>query len=89
MTDETLAARRSELMAGFGRRLRAARILARYETSEDFAVAVGLHKHRYQSYERGRSFPPIEVLEIFATRLPVRLDYLLFGFKVDPSSPFE
>lgn len=76
-------------MEGFGTRLKAARILANFKTTEDFARNLGIEVQRYRQYERGRSFPPLDVLELICVRLPISTDYLLFGYRIDRGSPIE
>lgn len=70
------------LMSAFGRRLRAARTTAGFDSAEKFAEMLRLHAHRYRKYERGEAFPPLDILEqvVLATR--VDLHWLILGSKI-------
>ncbi len=67
------------LLRGFGLRLRAARITAGYESAEAFAEELAVDGPRYRKYERGESFPPIDVLKAILELTERRADWLLFG----------
>ena len=73
--------RNSELLDGWGRRLKAARIIARFETPSDMAAELGIEPARYRKYERGESMAPPDILEKIAVRLGVSLDYLILGYE--------
>lgn len=67
------------MMRDFGKRLRAARISAGYETAEDFASDLGVEPPRYRKYERGDAMPPIDLLEMVCTLTSKSLDFLILG----------
>lgn len=75
-----LKSRRAEsMMRQFGKRLRAARIVAGYETADDVADALKIEPPRYRKYERGEALPPIDVLEDLCRLLDQDLSFLLRG----------
>lgn len=67
------------LMRAMGRRLRASRITAGFETADQLATRLDLHPQRYRKYERGDSVPPLDVLETLKRTLSIDLDWLLLG----------
>jgi len=67
------------LMGAFGRRLKAARLDAGFENAEIFAEVLGISASRYRKYERGESFPPLDILERIALRLGLDLDWVMLG----------
>lgn len=67
------------MMRGFAKRLKAARVVAGYETGDDFAVALGINPPRYRKYELKGSYPPLDVLERISARTGKSLDFLLRG----------
>lgn len=66
-------------MREFGKRLRAARISAGYESAEEMAADVGAEPHRYRKYERGEAFPPLDILQLLAEQTDKSLDFLILG----------
>lgn len=62
-----------------GKRLRAARLAAGFETARQFAQAIGVEEKTYSTYERGTRGIPFAVLRLAALRLQVTSDYLLWG----------
>ncbi len=68
-----------KMMKDFGVRLRAARIIAGYETAADFAKDLGVQYNRYTKNERGQSIPRLDVLDLICEMTDVSADYLLRG----------
>lgn len=66
----------------FGKRLRASREAAGYETYADFANAAGLEKETYRTYEAGIRQPKFHALVKISEMLGKTLDFLILG-KVD------
>lgn len=78
--DEGLMSRRVDtLKKRFGERLRAARMVAGYETGRDFARDLGIEDFTYRKYERGQSVPPLDVLEDICRLTGREVGWLLFG----------
>lgn len=81
-----------QLQQAMGRRLRALRIVAGYETADAFAALLGIEPARYRKYERGEATPAIDVLESIGIKTETSIDWLLFGWRpgadrVMPDSP--
>lgn len=68
-----------KMMRDFGVRLRAARIIAGYDSAADFAKDLGIGYNRYTKNERGESIPRLDVLDHMCTLTNVTADYLLRG----------
>jgi len=68
-----------QISRNFGTRLRAARVMAGYNTAEDFARDLGVQYARYTKNERGESIPRADVLIHICELLDVTTDYLLRG----------
>lgn len=81
MSKESYTPRYRELVESMGTRLKAHRILKGYETSEEFAKALGIGVYAYRRYERGESMPALDRLENICIKLDVTADYLLFGYE--------
>lgn len=62
-----------------GRRLRAVRLAAGYETAREFAAEIGVEEKTYSTYERGTRKAPFAVIRKAAGRLQITSDYLLWG----------
>lgn len=75
------------LLQQFGRRLRAARLTAGYEEASDFAHDLGIEAPRYRKYERGQSFPPLDVLHDINRITGRSLDWLLLGQMQEADRP--
>ena len=73
-------------MRAFGKRLRAARIMSRYETGKDFGLELGMNEPAYRKYERGLSVPPLDKLALIAEITGASLDFLLLGKGSDRGS---
>lgn len=69
----------------FGKRLRASRITAGYETYKDFAAAIGLHHETYRLYEAGLRQPKFHILAAISDKLDASLDFLILGRNGRPS----
>lgn len=70
----------SEMLAGFARRIIAAREWRGYATQADFGKALNLRDFdRLSVYESGRGFPRVPLLYRMARLLGVTADWLLFG----------
>ncbi len=67
------------LTKDFGKRLRACRIAAGYESAAAFSSDLGVQEERYRKYERGQSVPPLDVLQQACAMLDKSADFLLFG----------
>lgn len=67
------------MMRDFGKRLRAARISAGYETAADFARDLGIEVARYRKYERGDAMPPVDILGTISSLTGKSLDFLILG----------
>jgi len=67
------------MRAAFGRRLRAARIAAGYESAAAAASVIGLDEVRYRAYERGARVPALAALLAIQRTLGISLDWLLVG----------
>lgn len=67
------------MMSDFGKRLRAVRIASGYESAAEFAKDLGIGPIRYGHYERGRNFPPIDILASISKLTGKSLDFLLLG----------
>lgn len=68
----------SEMRAGFGRRLRRARLAAGYTTARQLATAIQVDEKVYGNYELGKRIPDLPVLLKLCRALKVTSDYLLF-----------
>lgn len=79
MGTKSYSRKTDRMMRDFGRRLRAARIIAGYETAADLAKDLRVEVPRYRKYERGDSMPPLEVLELLCDITNKSLDFLLLG----------
>jgi transcriptional regulator with XRE-family HTH domain len=73
-------------MKDFGKRLKAARIMSRYETAKDFAERLDMNDTAYRKYERGASFPPLDRLALIVEITGASLDFLLLGKASDRGS---
>ena len=71
--------RADRILRAFGKRLRACRIAAGYNTADSFARELGIDGWRYRKYERGESMPPFDVLEDICRLTDKSADFLLFG----------
>lgn len=67
------------MVRDFGRRLRAARITAGYESANAFCRDLGVDGTRYRRYERGETLPPLDVLEGIVKLTGSSLDWLQLG----------
>jgi transcriptional regulator with XRE-family HTH domain len=65
------------IKAEFGRRLKAAREAAGFDSAELFAFAFGVEPHTYRKWERGGSEPNLATLERLCLILHVTPDDLL------------
>ena len=71
----------NRLMQKFGERLRALRIVAKYENAQDFATELGVKGPAYRKYERGDAWPPLDVLVRIGQLTNTTMDFLLLGKK--------
>lgn len=67
------------LLRDFGKRLRASRIAAGYESASDFARDLGIEAPAYRKYERGEAQPPIDALGRICDLTGKTADFLMFG----------
>lgn len=71
--------RAKTLMKAFGRRLVACRVMAGYDDAEGFAKILEIEGPAYRKYERGDSFPPLDLLERIVMATGASVDFLIFG----------
>lgn len=67
------------MMKDFGKRLAASRIAAGYAKGTHFAKDLGVAVERYRTYERGRSMPPPDILEMICDLTNKTTDFLILG----------
>jgi transcriptional regulator with XRE-family HTH domain len=70
---------KSTVTARFGKRLASARMVAGWESAEQFAHYLHIEPPRYRRYERGEAEPDFVVLVEMARALNTSLDWLLTG----------
>lgn len=78
--------RKTRLTKAMATRLKASRIAAGFETSEEMAAELSLDAPTYRRYERGESVPQIDTLEDILRITGKSADWLLFGMR--PRPPF-
>lgn len=66
-------------METIAERLKQIRLMNGVEKKSDFAEMLGVKRTTYGSYERGVSFPPVEVLRKICDRFNVDMEWLLTG----------
>lgn len=71
----------ARMMKAFGKRLRAARIVANYKNADLFAKKLELEPPTYRKYERGQAWPPLDVLARIVELTNQTTDFLLLGRK--------
>jgi len=71
--------RAKRILREFGKRLRASRIAAGYDTAKAFAEKLNIEDGRYRQYERGGAMPPPDVLDLICQFTDKSSDFLLFG----------
>ena len=69
----------SRYQRAFGKRLKACREAAGYESQADFARVLGMTAEGYRLYEVGERQPRFETLAEIASRLDKSLDFLILG----------
>jgi transcriptional regulator with XRE-family HTH domain len=74
---ETASERRESIRREFGRRLKAAREAAGFDSAELFAFAFGVEPHTYRHWERGDHEPDLTTLQRLCLILHVSANDLL------------
>ncbi|MCW3477403.1 helix-turn-helix domain-containing protein [Limobrevibacterium gyesilva] len=69
----------SHVLAGFGARLRDARVAAGYNNQAAFARLLGISAYRYNNWEQERHPPPPAYLAILKQRFGIGADWILSG----------
>jgi transcriptional regulator with XRE-family HTH domain len=69
-----------KLLFDFAKRLRVARLASGYDTAESFAKVLKITAPAYRKYERGETFPDIQMLRDVANITGFTLDWMLAGY---------